>query len=51
MKLNQSPKTNADVYFNKKLLTMTLREIFSQNITRKIRLFESDHNKKLIVTI
>ena len=51
MKLNQSQKTNADVDFNKKLLTMILRDIFSQNITRKIRLFESDNNKKLIETI
>ena len=51
MKLNQNQKTNADVDFNKKLLTMTVRDIFSQNITRKIRLFESDHNKKLIETI
>ena len=51
MKLNQNQKTNADVDFNKKLLTKTLRDIFSQNITRKIRLFESDHNKKLIETI
>jgi len=51
MKLNQFQKINGDVDFNKKLLTMSLREIFSQNITRKIRLFESDHNKKLIETI
>lgn len=51
MKLNQNQKTNADVDFNKKLLTMTLRDIFSQNITRKIRLLESDHNRKLIETI
>ena len=48
MKLNQSQKTNADVDFNKKFLKMTLKEIFSINITKKIKLLDSEHNKNLI---
>ena len=51
MKMNQSQKTNADVEFNKKFITKNLKEIFSQNITRQIRLYELAHNKKLIDTL
>ena len=51
MKLNQSQKTNADVDFNKKFLKMTLKEIFSINITKKIKLLDSEHNKNLIENI
>ena len=35
-KLNQSQKKNADVEFNKIFITKTLKEILSQNITKKI---------------
>ena len=48
MKLNQSQKTNADVEFNKTFIKKTLKEIFSENLTKKIKLYEKDHNKKII---
>ena len=48
MKMNQSQKANQDIEFNKKFITKTLKEIFSQNITRKIKLYEPDHNKRII---
>lgn len=51
LKMNQSQKANADVEFNKKFITKNLKEIFSQNITQKISLYEPDHNKRLIDTI
>ena len=50
-KLNQSQKINADVEFNKIFITKTLREILSQNITKKARFYELDHNKNIINTI
>lgn len=48
MKLNQEQKKNADVEFNKIFIKKTLKEIFSQNITKQIKLYEVDHNKNLI---
>ena len=48
MKLNQFQKTNADVEFNKRFIKKTLKEIFSENITKQIKLYELDHNKKII---
>ena len=48
LKMNQSQKANANVEFNKKFITKNLKEIFSQNITQKISLYEPDHNKRLI---
>lgn len=48
MKLNQEQKKNADVEFNKIFIKKTLKEIFSQNITKQIKLYEADHNKDLI---
>ena len=50
-KLNQSQKKNADVEFNKIFITKTLKEILSQNITKKILLYDPDHNKKVIEKI
>jgi hypothetical protein len=48
MKLNQEQKKNADVEFNKIFIKKTLKEIFSQNITKQIKLYEAEHNKNLI---
>ena len=48
MKMNQYQKANQDVEFNKKFITKTLKEIFSQNITQKIKLYEPDQNKRII---
>lgn len=48
MKMNQSQKANQDIEFNKKFITKTLKEIFSQNITQKIKLYEPDQNKRII---
>ena len=48
LKLNQSQKTNADVEFNKLFITKSLKEIFSQDITKQIKLYSQDHNKKVI---
>jgi len=50
-KLNQSQKINADVEFNKIFITKTLKEILSQNITKKARFYDLDHNKNIINTI
>ena len=51
LKLNQSQKANSDTEFNKIFIRKTLKEILSQNITKKINFFEQDHNKKLIETL
>ena len=51
LKLNQSQKTNADVEFNKLFITKSLKEIFSQDITKQIKLYSQDHNKKVIEKI
>ena len=48
VKLNQFQKKNADVEFNKSFIYKTLKEILSQNITKKIKLLEEDHNKRVI---
>lgn len=48
MKLNQEQKKNSSVEFNQIFLTKTLKEILSQNITKRIRFYKEDHNKVLI---
>ena len=48
MKLNQSQKKNPGVKFNQLFINMTLKEIMSQKITKKIKLLNEDHNKKVI---
>ena len=48
VKLNQSQKKNPGVEFNQLFINMTLKEIFSQKITKKIKLLNEDHNKKVI---
>ena len=47
-KLNQSVKKNSRVEFNQLLLNKTLKEILSEKITKKIKFYEPDHNKKVI---
>ena len=49
--MNQSQKLNSNVEFNKKFIMKSLKEIFSQNITQQINLYDPDHNKKLIDTL
>ena len=51
LKMNQSQKLNSNVEFNKKFIMKSLKEIFSQNITQQINLYDPDHNKKLIDTL
>ena len=51
MKLNQYLIANGDVEFNKIFLTKTLKEILSQNITKRIQILDPDHNKKVIEEI
>ena len=48
MKLNQEQKKNSKVEFNQKFLNMTLKEILSQNITKRIKFYNEDHNKQVI---
>ena len=48
MKLNQEQKKNSTVEFNQIFLTKTLKEILSQNITKRIKFYKEDHNKVLI---
>ena len=48
MKLNQEQKKNSGVEFNQLFLNKTLKEILSQNITKRIKFYKEDHNKVLI---
>jgi hypothetical protein len=48
MKLNQEQKKNSSVEFNQIFLTKTLKDILSQNITKRIKFYKEDHNKVLI---
>ena len=48
VKLEQSQKKNSNAEFNKEFLNKTMKEILSNNITKKIKKYEQDHNKKLI---
>ena len=50
-KLNQTQKVNADVQFNKLFITKTLKEILSQDITKKFKFYDYNHNKKVIENI
>ena len=50
-KLNQSQKTNADVEFNKLFIKKSLKEIFSDDITKQIKLYSQEHNKNVIEKI
>ena len=48
MKLNQDQKKNSNAEFNQLFLSRTLKEILSENITKRINFYNEDHNKKLI---
>ena len=48
VKLEQSQKKNSNAEFNKEFLNKTMKEILSNNITKKIKKYDQDHNKKLI---
>ena len=48
MKLNQEQKKNSNAEFNQLFIHKTLKEILSQNITKKIKFYNEDHNKKVI---
>ena len=48
VKLEQSQKKNSKAEFNKEFLNKTMKEILSNNITKKIKKYDQDHNKKLI---
>lgn len=50
-KLNQRQKKNSSAAFNQVFLYMTLKEILSQKITKKIKFYDEDHNKNVINTI
>jgi len=51
VKLNQSQKKNSNAEFNKSFIHKTLKDIFSQKITKKIKYLKEDHNKKVIEKI
>ena len=48
VKLEQSQKKNSKAEFNKEFLNKTMKEILSNNITKKIKKYDQEHNKKLI---
>ena len=48
LKLNQDQKKNSNAEFNQLFIHKTLKEILSQNITKRIKFYNEDHNKKLI---
>ena len=46
--LNYEQIKNATIDYNKDFLNKTIGEIFSENISKRIKSYKSDHNKKLI---
>ena len=46
--LNYEQIKNATIDYNKNFLNKTIGEIFSENISKRIKSYKSDHNKKLI---
>ena len=46
--LNQSQISNSNVDYNKKFLSKTIKDIFSEDISRKFTNYSSKHNKLLI---
>jgi len=48
MKLNQEQKKNSNAEFNQLFMNRTLKEILSHNITKRIKFYDEDHNKKVI---
>ena len=48
MKLKKKKKKNSNAEFNQLFLNRSLKEILSQNITKRIKFYDEDHNKKVI---
>ena len=49
--LNQSQISNAKIDFNKKFLSKTVGEIFSENISGRITNYPLEHNKLLVIRL
>lgn len=47
-KMIQKQKSDASVVFNQQFLNKTLKEIFSENISKRYTNFPPDHNKNVI---
>ena len=47
-KLNQNKKKNSSSEFNQQFIKKTLKEILSKKITKRIKYFSEDHNKRVI---
>ena len=47
-KLNQNQKKNSNAEFNQQFIKKTLREILSEKITKRIKYYHEDHNKRVI---
>ena len=47
-KLNQNQKKNSNAEFNQLFIKKTLKEILSKKITKRIKYFSEDHNKRVI---
>ena len=48
VKINQTQKIDSHSNFNKEFLDKSLKDILSENITKRITYYEDDHNKKVI---
>ena len=48
LSLNQHQKSDSNAKFNKELLNMSLKEIFSSDISGKYSNFDKDYNKKIV---
>ena len=48
LKLNQKQKKESKVEFNKLFIKKTLKEILSENISKRIKFYQENHNKEVI---
>ena len=48
LKLNQKQKKESKVEFNKLFIRKTLKDILSENITKRIKFYPENHNKEVI---
>lgn len=51
MKIRKKQVYESNIVFNKNFLNKTLKNIFSDNITKKIKKYNKDHNKNLIIKL
>ena len=51
LKLNQKQKKESKVEFNKLFIKKTLKEILSENITKRIKFYQENHNKQVIINL